>query len=72
MMRAAYAAFQEGSEPQRILAAVDPMRGSRDTFYANLVSPLACADARLFQLCLHAAGCRHELIILALHRMCVP
>ena len=36
VLRAAYAAFKEGSEPQRILAAANPMRGSRDTFYANL------------------------------------
>ncbi len=37
VLRAAYAAFQEGREPERILAAADPMRGSRDTFYAKLV-----------------------------------
>ena len=37
VLRAAYAAFQEGSKPERILAAADPMKGSRDTFYANLV-----------------------------------
>ena len=37
VLRAAYAAFQEGCQPERILAAADPMKGSRDTFYANLV-----------------------------------
>jgi hypothetical protein len=37
VMRAAYRAFQDGKDPERILAAVDPARGSHDTFYAHLV-----------------------------------
>lgn len=37
VMRAAYTAFQDGSEPDRIMAAINPMRGSHDTFYAQLV-----------------------------------
>ena len=39
VMRAAYAAFQEGSSPDRILQAADARRPS-DAFYANLVSQL--------------------------------
>ena len=37
VMRAAFTAFQDGSEPDRIMAAINPMRGSHDTFYAQLV-----------------------------------
>ncbi len=37
VMRAAYTAFQDGKEPDRIMAAINPMRGSHDTFYAQLV-----------------------------------
>ncbi len=37
IMRAAYAAFQEGTSPDRMLQAVDTRRPS-DAFYANLVS----------------------------------
>lgn len=39
-MRAAYTVFREGKEPERILAAVSPMRGSHDSFYAQLVRVL--------------------------------
>ena len=37
MMRAAYACFREGTPPDRIMAAMDRMRGSHDAFYAYLV-----------------------------------
>ena len=47
VLRAAYAAFREGREPERILAAADPSRGSRDTFYANLVRPRTCTSGLL-------------------------
>ncbi|EIE22507.1 hypothetical protein COCSUDRAFT_16560 [Coccomyxa subellipsoidea C-169] len=36
VMRAAYTAFQDGSDPDSILKAVDPARGSHDSFYAHL------------------------------------
>ncbi len=36
-MRAAYTAFQDGSDPDSILKAVDPARGSHDSFYTHLV-----------------------------------
>ena len=37
VMRAAYAAFREGNDVDRILRAADQQRPS-DSFYANLVS----------------------------------
>ncbi|BDA43529.1 hypothetical protein COCOBI_04-5410 [Coccomyxa sp. Obi] len=40
VMRAAYTAFQDGKEPDRIMAAINPMRGSHDTFYAQLYTGL--------------------------------
>ena len=42
VMRAAYAAFQEGTNSSRIIQAADPRRPS-DAFYANLVSDLLCS-----------------------------
>ncbi|CAL8468507.1 g8047 [Coccomyxa elongata] len=40
VMRAAYTAFQDGKEPDRIMAAINPVRGSHDTFYAQLYTGL--------------------------------